>query len=230
MSRCVVGNDGHRSRLRERFLRAGSAGMSDHELLELLLCYAIARKDVKPLAKNLLHRFGSLEAVFAAQPEKLMQVDGIGKSSAVLIKLIMSIALELMSKPMREGIDLKNPEKLQKFLMFNCFNASGEVCDLLLLDHNCRLLETISFSGKNQSVFLSPDDLKFQISLCRGVRQVIMVHNHPGGTLQPSKSDIAATIAVKNILNGMRISLIDHFIVTCNGCVSVMKTSGTQEE
>ena len=191
--------------------------MADHELLELLLCYAIARKDVKPLAKNLLHRFGSLEAVFAAQPEKLMQVEGIGTSSAVLLKLIM-------------GIDLKNPEKLQKFLMFNCFNASGEVCDLLLLDHNCRLLETISFSGKNQSVFLSPDDLKFQISLCRGVRQVIMVHNHPGGTLQPSKSDIAATIAVKNILNDMRISLIDHFIVTCNGCVSVMKTSGTQEE
>ena len=222
-------NSGHRFRLRERFLRTGMAGMSEHELLELLLFYAIARKDVKPLAKSLLRRFGTMEAVFAATPEQLLQIDGVGPHLVVLIKLVMTIGVDLMSKPLREGLDLENPEKLQKYLLMNCHNTDDEVLDLLLLDHKFRLLDTLSFTGSSKNIFLSPDDLKFKIYCCRGCRQVILVHNHPGGELVPSKSDILATLEVKEVLDEMSITLLDHFIVTNHGCMSLMKMSAPEK-
>ncbi|MBR7121675.1 MAG: RadC family protein [Lentisphaeria bacterium] len=226
MCRQTNENSGHRFRLRERFLRSGIAGLAEHELLELLLCYAIARKDVKPLAKTLLRRFGSLEAVLGASSEKLMQIDGIGINSAALLKLIMCICLELMSRPLREGVDLKNPEKLQRYLQLNCSGISGEKLYLLLLDRKNRLLDTLVFSGYSSSTAMLPEDLKFQICCCRGVRQVIMAHNHPGGSLLPSRSDISSTLAVKKMLNEIGVTLLDHFIVSPQGCVSMMKMPG----
>ena len=114
---------------------------------------------------------------------------------------------------------------LQKYLLMNCHNTDEEVLDLLLLDHKCRLLDTLSFTGGNRNIFLSPDDLKFKIYCCRGCRQVILVHNHPGGELIPSKSDIQSTLEVKEVLDEMSITLLDHFIVTDQGCMSMMKMS-----
>ena len=111
-----TGSEGHRSRLKKRFLLAGRDGVSEHELLELLLFYSIPRKDVKPLAKELLNRFGSVEAVLAAGSEQLMQSSGIGESSIVLLKLIRTVSTEIMSRPLRAGINLKDPVRLIDYL------------------------------------------------------------------------------------------------------------------
>lgn len=223
------GNEGHRSRLRKRFLRAGRDGLGEHELLELLLFYAIARKDTKPLAKELLNRFGSFEAVFAADIEQLMLTKGIGQSAAVLLKLIPGIGVELMSRTMKSGICLADSDKLQNFLQINFRGCRTEELRLLLLDRDSRLLDVLSFPGGTEMLKISPTDLVFKILCCRGVRKVILAHNHLSGNNFPSKADIVNTLELKTLLSKIGISIIDHFIVAGEKCSSLMKL-GSQEK
>lgn len=218
--------EGHRMRLRERFLNVGREGLCEHELLELLLFYAIPRRDVKPIAKELLVRFGSIVAVLSATPEQLASVKGIGSNSIVLLKLFQVIGVELFSKPLREGICLKDQKKLKDFLMLKCRDAGGEKLFLLVLNRESKLLDFLEFPGNVNTVTVSKQELLFKLLSCRGARQVIMCHNHLGNNPSPSASDIRSTVELKSFLAGVGISLLDHLIVTDSDCVSMMKHAG----
>ena len=225
-----TGSEGHRSRLKKRFLLAGRDGLSEHELLELLLFYSIPRKDVKPLAKELLNRFGSIEAVLAAGSEQLMQSSGIGESSIVLLKLIRTVSTEIMSRPLRAGINLKDPVKLIDYLKMNCRRNDREVLQLLLLDRSCCLLDTLTLDGGENSLSAGCGDLLFKILACRGTRQVIIAHNHLNNIINPSVSDIRSTLFLKNLLQNIGVVLLDHFIITPEKCLSIMKTASRMEK
>ncbi|MBE6375689.1 MAG: hypothetical protein E7050_04395 [Lentisphaerae bacterium] len=216
-------NEGHRVRLKKRFLQVGRSGLCEHEFLELLLFYAIPRKDTKPLAKELIRRFGSLEAVFAADIEQLMLTKGIGESAAILLKLIPGIGVELMSRSLREGICLVETDKLQNFLKINFRGCRSEELRLLLLDRNFRLLDVLNFPGGAGALKVSATDLIFKILCCRDVRNVIIAHNHPSGNFLPSRDDVINTVELKSLLAKIGISLLDHFIVSGENCCSIMK-------
>lgn len=215
-------HSGHRNRLKQRFMRAGRGGLSEHELLELLLFYAIPRRDVKPIAKLLLNRFGSLEAVLSADREQLLLTDGIGENSTLLIKLISTIAVELMTKTLHSGSCLAEREKLQQYLTMKC--RGQESVQLLLLDQKSCLLDVLCFEGGMKNVEVFSRDMLLKVLACRGARQVIIAHNHLNNNPSPSKTDIQTTVRLKYLFGSVGITLLDHYIITPDHCVSIMKT------
>lgn len=218
-----IGNDGHRQRLRERFLKAGRNGLCCHELLELLLCYAIPRRDVKPLAKALLEKYGDFISIIKAAPEKLMQTSGIGENSAVLLNLVGTICLEIFSKPVFDGSFARCPEMLYSYLMMKLAASENEVMHIILLDKDFRMIDSFDINGSAGMIQLPEKLIRQKISCYPSVTQVIVAHNHPGNKPSPSPADINSTLVLKSILQKMQISLLDHIIVCDNGCVSLMK-------
>ena len=216
-------NSGHRLRLKKRFLQSGYTSMCEHEILELLLCYAIPRKDVKPLAKQLLWRFGSLQAVLNATENQLMQSSGLGENSVALLKLVKNITQDIMPDAPKTGEILKNSSQLKNFLIRNSRFFTGEVMMILLLDNEFRLLDKVLIKGYKEALSLNYGELSCKIFSCPKVRQVIMAHKHPGNNPRPSRSDINSTIELKLLLSKCGISLLDHFIITDEQCVSMMK-------
>ena len=220
--------EGHRGRVRERFLRAGARGMSEYELIEILLFYAIPRRDVKPLAKELLRRFGTLEAVLSAEFDQLTAVKGIGRNAAVLLKLIPAIGVEILSSRQHGGITMDRPEKVQTHLLQHFAGCRDENFVLFLLDREMRLIDTVTFPGGIKGLTMASGDLLFKVLCRRRARQAIVAHNHPSGAPIPSRTDIADTVRLKIIFRGLGISLVDHFIVTPEKCVSLMKCSAEE--
>ena len=215
-------NSGHRSRLRQRFLRVGKSGLSEHELLELLLFYAIPRKDVKPVAKELLNRFKSLHGVFSASPEQLMLCNGLGECSIALLQLMPVLASEIISGNL-ERVCLKRTSDVQTLLKTQYSCCRGEKVILLLLDSKYCLVDKLEISGFAHAVLMNMNEIAFKILCCPQVRQVIIAHNHPGNNLIPSRHDIHNTLELKYLLSKSGITLLDHFIVADGGCRSIMK-------
>lgn len=188
--------------------------------MELLLFYAIPRRDVKPIAKLLLNRFGSLEAVLSANREQLLLTDDIGENSTLLIKLISTIAVELMTKTLHSGSCLAEREKLQRYLTMKC--RGQESMQLLLPDQKNCLLDVLCFEGGMKNVEVFSRDMLLKV--CRGARQVIIAHNHLNNNHSPSKTDIQTTVRLKYLSGSVGITLLDYYIITPDHCVSIMKT------
>jgi len=217
-------HSGHRERLRERFIRAGRNALADYELLELLLFYAIPRRDVKGTAKNLLLRFGSLRGVLSAPVEQLIHSDGIGPGAAILFQLFRELGLEFMTQELTEKPVLKSPDTLRRYLVTSFASCSEEELKLLLLDKDYRLLDVLTFPGTLNAVSANRRELVHRLLACRTVRQVIISHNHLKEII-PSMTDIRNTIVMKSILQELSITLLDHVIVCGNRCMSIMKHS-----
>ena len=218
-----VGPAGHRRRLFARFHATGGAGFSDSELLELLLCHAIPRRDVKPAAKELLRRFGSLEAVFAADMEELTSVEGIGNNSALLLKLLPAISVGIMAEEHGPGIMLDSPEKISAVLHRYFSGSRDEALAVLVMDERMRLLDTVNVPGGTGNLSADSLNMLYKLLCRRRARQAIIAHNHPSSILRPSKSDIVNTVKIKEVLFRAGVSLIDHYVLTARGCLSLMK-------
>jgi len=204
---------GHRDRLKNRFLEQGLDGFEPHQILELLLFYAIPQRDTNPLAHTLIHRFGSLAAVLDAPIEELMQVDGIKKNAATLIKLQASLA--------RRYIKDKNApchcyDTLEKVGNYACSLFIGvNVEQVYLIQFNNRL-EMISCTmigegSVNQAPILPR--IVCRDALKNDAAGVIVVHNHPNGTIVPSGDDVAVTHQLEAACNLVGIHFIEHIVV-----------------
>ena len=224
----MLDNSGHRQRLREKFIAAGKSALWDHELLELLLCYAIPRRDVKPLAKELLNSFGSFKRVFNAPVDELMSVKGVGRSTAVLLNLIGVLNKEINRVDPPEYFDYENWDKVCDYVRYLCNDFYDEKFCMFLLDGKCRLLTTQCFNGTVSSVNTSLTKLICKAAgLCRA-KKVILAHNHPSGNLLPSSADVKSTILLEKCLRKIGITLIDHIIVAGDKCFSMMKEPDEQ--
>jgi DNA repair protein RadC len=204
---------GHRHRLKDRFQRAGITGLQDYEVLELLLFYALPQGDVKPRAKELLKRFGSLKNVLDADPEALMEVMGIGPHSSLFFKVVR----EVSSLYLRQGAELKEQISSTKELIDYCLSAMGGLKDehfaVIYLNARNKIIkvETIQEGIVNQAVVYPRKVL--EKALANKASAIILVHNHPSGHVRPSDADIRLTRVLQDAARVMDIVLHDHLIV-----------------
>lgn len=205
---------GHRQRVKERFLAGGLEGFSDHEVLELILFYAIPRRDVNELSHKLVERFGSFKAVFDADYEDLLKVDGIGENAAVLIKL-MAESFRKYALADNKGIMLyDNPQKVGEYAVRLYIGVSVEKVYALLFDNKMMLLDTVMLGeGAVNSVHFSVRTIA-EKALKKDASSIILIHNHPNGTPYPSDEDLNFSAYLKNLLSNFDIALIDHIIVS----------------
>lgn len=211
---------GHRQRLRQKFLNAGGNALHDYELLELLLTYSVPRKDVKPIAKTLLKNFTDISAIFDASTEELCKISGISENSVVLFKLIKELCSEYLSEKMMNKDVLSSPESVRDFARMKLAGLKNEAFGVIYLNpqNHVMFYETISEGTINQTTIYPREILKS--ALTHDATGLILVHNHPSGVCKPSSNDINLTKRIKDIIEMIDISLIDHVIVGKNNYFS----------
>lgn len=218
-------HDGHREKMRRRFLEAGLDSFAEHEALELLLFYAIPRRDTNALAHQLMDHFGTLDAVLSAPVEELMRMDGIGENAAVLLKLVPKVMQKARLSANREII-VNSTEKAGDYLLERFQGEKNEVIYQLCLDRKGKLLSCRKLNeGGADSSELNIRRL-VENALLVSASAVILAHNHPSGIALPSSEDYATTERVQAALNIVGVALVDHIIVADDDFVS-MADSGT---
>lgn len=207
-------NSGHRKRLREKFLRVGEAAFLDYELLELLLSYAIARKDVKPLAKMLLARFKTFSGVIDADAGELAACEGIGENTAILLKTVRSLMVRYLEQPLRQEDFMADSDKFCDYARARLGEFSNEVMMAFYLNAKNMLIDTeIVTEGATDCVMVFPSVVAKR-ALIRNAKSVVLCHNHPSGVVAPSREDNLVTREVRKALDALKILLLDHLIVS----------------
>ncbi len=211
----------HRARVRETFRRAGVDGMPDHNVLELLLFYSIPRKDTNELAHRLIDTFGSLNRVFNASYEQLMQVDGMGESSALLISMVPAICRRYAEGGEAKKINLSEPDDVSAYILKKYYGVKHEIFFMLCLDGTGNLINCCKLGEGTAGNVLIDKRSVLETALRNNADKVIFVHNHPNGIAAPSKNDIEMTGELKALLSGVDIRLADHIIVAGNEALSL---------
>ncbi len=213
-------SQGHRERLRKKYLQNGIGALHDYEQLELLLTFVIPRKDVKPIAKNLLKTFKSFSRVFDASLEDLRGVDGIGENTAVLIKLVKdSCGKYLEDKTLCSDV-VTNPSSVIDFVRMSLGGLKNETFMIIYLNVKNHVIDYETSSGTVDYAAVYPRNI-IQGALRRNATAVILVHNHPSGHCDPSKEDLTLTATVKSACKTISINLLDHIIVGKSGYISM---------
>jgi len=218
-------HDGHRERLKKRFTQQGLDGFADHNVLELLLFYALPRGDTNPVAHRLMNRFGTLAAVFDATEEELVKVDGIGENAARLIKMIPQMSRRyLMSKSNMENI-ITNTDEAGQFIVPRFYGERDEVVYIICLDAKCKVLYSgLLARGSVNSTNVSIRKI-VETAIAYNATGVILAHNHTSGVAIPSREDGEVTLKVQAALDAVDVLLADHIIVADDDFVS-MRDSG----
>lgn len=218
-------HDGHRERLKRRYVEHGPEAMEDHELLELLLCYAIPRRDVNPLAHRLINVFGSLESVMQADLAALMDVEGVGESTAVLIHLVGAVYKRAAQRGFIRRKRLTTREDAGAYVQTLLAGRNTEAFYALFLDNQHRLIRPeLVVEGDHGEVRVNAREL-VQKALNCGAAHVILAHNHPGGSCEPSAADVQLTEKLRDMLGALDIGCPEHFIVA-DGSVYAMGMRG----
>ncbi len=213
-------NLGHRERLRQRFITSGLESFAEHEKIELLLTFAISRKDCKQIAKMLLNKFGSLAGVFDAGYEDLLQVDGVGHQSAVLIKLAKSLLQDYLKEIYLDKVKINSVRDAVNYLYLKFSGDKEESVNIILLDskNNFISMERISSGTIDESPVYIRKVVKLAYN--KNAKSIIMVHNHPSGEAEPSSADKEITKKIDEGLGLMELILYDHIIIGKDGYYS----------
>ena len=204
---------GHRQRMRDKFASGGLEHFLDHETLELLLTYCIARRDTKPLAWALIKRFGNLSAVLDAPVEELSAVPGMGEHSAQFLKLIRAVFKKYSLEEVKEKQTIRTPEEVVAYCNASLAGQSDECVELIYLSVRNTVIGTeIISSGTLDRVSISPRKI-VERALAAKAAAIILVHNHPSGDPTPSMDDIVMTKEVARAAALLGISVHDHIIV-----------------
>lgn len=213
-------HDGHRARLRARYIEEGLAHFNEIDTLELLLFYAIPRRDTNELAHLLLQQFGSLDGVLGATTGDLCAVPGISENTAVLLHLFNDVARKCEIS--RQSIRIVNSSQdAGTFLLPYFYGLRDETVYLLCLDAKGKVLDCRAlFKGSANGVAIAIRKI-VEVALSVNATSVIMAHNHPGGLALPSTEDRAATLRIRAALQNLDIVLIDHIIVADQDFISM---------
>ena len=206
-------HSGHRERLKGRFLQEGLDHFEEHSILELILFYAIPRKDTNAIAHQLIHRFGSLAGVLDAPVEELRKVKGVGDSAALLLTMLPELCRVYMSRRYSQEGLLNTASKLGEYFRYQFVGRKNETAMLLCLDNRCKPLGCeIVGEGGLQSVDILPRRIA-EAAMRTGATAVALAHNHPRGAALPSSKDIEMTKELYSILLQIGIHLLDHIVV-----------------
>jgi len=211
-----VSHEGHRQRLKNRFLQEGLETFEKHNMLELLLFYAIPQRDTNDIAHELLNTFGSLKGVFEADFNELLKVKGVKENTATLIKLIPEIAREYMFEEISEERVFDTAEKIGKYFIRKYIGEVNEVVYLMLLDNGFKLLDVCKLhEGSVNSANISTRKIMNQI-IKYNASMAVVAHNHPNGVALPSMEDINTTYSLRRTLEGCEVNMIEHILVGGN--------------
>ena len=213
---------GHRERIKTRFLEEGLDNFTDIQVLELLLFYAIPRRDTNPIAHALLNRFGSLSQVLEAPVEELKKVEGIGQEAAVFLQLITAAGrYYLVDKNMQSKV-LKTVDQCGQYLLPFFFGRQVETVFLLCLDAKCKVLCCREIGeGSVNSAGISIRKI-VETALGANATAVVLAHNHPSGIAIPSGEDIQTTYRIAEALRAVEVHLVDHIVVADGDYVSMV--------
>jgi len=212
---------GHRERIKAKFIQSGLDGFMDHEVLELLLIYAIPRKDTKPAAWELINKFGSLSAVLDAKIEELVTVKGMGRESALYLKIIRG-ALKRYTYDIVKKVDvIKSPEDVANYCRASLGANTDEIFEVIYLTIRNTVIGTEVLSvGAIDRASVSPRKI-IEGALKAKAVGIVLVHNHPSGDPEASREDIAFTEDVIKAAKVMGILVHDHIIVARGGYYSL---------
>lgn len=212
---------GHRARLRKRLLDGGAEALADHEVIEYLLMTAIPRRDVKPLARSLIKRFGSLAGVLNADTRALSLHPGMGETSAAALKIVALAARRLAREQLREQPVLGSWQALIDYLTIDMAHLTVERVRVLYLNtQNMLIHDEHVGDGSIDEAAIHPREV-IRRALDLGATALILVHNHPSGSPQPSRADIQITNRIAEAGRLLGIVVHDHVIIGREGHVSL---------
>ena len=218
-------HDGHREKIRRRFLSGGLESFADHEALELLLYYAIPRKDTNPIAHALMERYGSLSAVLAAPVEDLQKVEGIGESAAILLKLVPRICSKArLADAERQELIMDTAERAGTYLLERFSGEQNEVIYQLCLDRKGKMVACKRIGEGNIGSAAMDIRRLVENAIHSNASAVILAHNHPSGLALPSAEDLGATERARAALATIDVVLSDHIIVADRDFVSMAES------
>ena len=218
---CGHDASGHRARLRKRLLDGGAEALGDHEVVEYLLMTAIPRRDVKPLARALIKRFGSLAGVLNADPAALIRHPGMGDTSAAALKIVSLAARRLARAEVREKPVLASWQALIDYLTIDMAHLTVERVRVLYLNtQNMLIHDEHVGDGSIDEAAIHPREV-IRRALDLGATALILVHNHPSGSPQPSRADIQITNRIAEAGRLLGIVVHDHVIIGREGHVSL---------
>ena len=204
---------GHRKRLRERMRRGGHMALHDYELLELILFRALPRRDVKPLARNLLDRFGNLSGVLSATDARLLEVTGIGQEVITEFRLIEAVALNFGQSRIMHKPALANWNQMINYCRTKIAEKNKEEFHVLFLDKKNHIIaDELMGSGTVDHAPVYPREV-IKRALELNASALILVHNHPSGDPTPSKADIDMTNKLYALASQFNIVVHDHLII-----------------
>ena len=204
-------HDGHREKMRQRLLNSGVESLADHEILEMLLFYAIPRKNTNEIAHTLLQHFGFLHGILFARPEELRQIAGMGESAACLFPLTLDLCrrarLELVSPT------LQTQEQALDYLREKFFGEKQEMILQLFLNRRGQIVLSRRMDGMLRWAGMDLQALVRDAFSSASIASLLLAHNHPGGDPTPSQMDYAATDQVRAALDAVGVQLWDHIIL-----------------
>lgn len=208
---------GHRARLRQRLADSGGNGLLDHELVEYLLALAIPRRDTKPLAKALLRQFGGIGGLMTADWATIARVPGMGDTSVAAIKIVQATALRMLRNAVADQPVLASWQALLDYLRADMAYLAVERVRVLHLNSRNHLLrdDHMGDGSIDQAAIYTREVIKRAMEL--GSASLILVHNHPSGSPEPSRQDIEITRQIIDAGKRLGISVHDHIIVGAQG-------------
>jgi DNA repair protein RadC len=212
---------GHRERLRARFREVGAEALADYEMLELVLFRALPRRDVKPLAKELLAKFGSFAEVISAPPKRLAEVEGLGEAAVTELKVVQAAAHRLARGAVKKRTVLSSWSSVLEYCRTAQAFAEKEQFRILFLDkRNQVIADEVQQSGTVDHAPVYPREV-VKRALELSATAIILVHNHPSGDPTPSRADVQMTQAIVEVAKPLGITVYDHIIVGKDGHASL---------
>lgn len=212
---------GHRERLRGRFLKAGGEALADYELLELVLFRAIPRRDVKPLAKALLARFGSFAGVVSARPERLREIEGLGEAAVIELKIVAEAAKRFVKVKIESRPALGSFSAVLDYCRTAMAYLDREEFRILFLDKKNQLIaDEVQSTGTIDHAPVYPREVMrraFELN----ATAMILIHNHPSGDPTPSQTDIQLTKQIATLGKSLNVAVHDHLIIGREGFASL---------
>jgi DNA repair protein RadC len=212
---------GHRARLRKRLLDGGAEALGDHEVIELLLMQAVPRRDMKPVARSLIHRFGSLAGVLQADPRTLAGHPDMGEATVAALKVVTVAATRLARQKVRETSVIGSWQALIDYLTIDMAHLTRERVRVLYLNaKNMLILDDLVGDGSIDEAAIHPREV-IRRALDIGATALILVHNHPSGSPEPSRADIDVTNRIAEAGRLLGISVHDHVVIGREGHISL---------
>lgn len=222
--KAVSVHTGHRQRLKKLFLTSGLEGMSDYQVLELLLFFAIPQGDVNPLAHALLDEFGTISGVLSAQYEELLKTKGVGPNTAAMLCLIPALAARCHADRAHLGGQLTCAADYWRELSPHLYGQRVEVCYMLCLDGMGKLITSCKLGDGVVNKVSIPQRKVLETALRHNAALVVLGHNHVSGFAKPSSADVSYTMALSQLLRSVDVRLVDHLIVVDDDWVSMAES------